>query len=278
MYFSLGLTGYPLSYSLSPRLHTAALRACGLEGDYRLYPAQTPADLQELVTRLRNDELHGLNVTIPHKQAVIPFLDKLTPTARAIGAVNTIYKLEETLIGDNTDAPGFWADALKRLKVGTFEPKNALLLGAGGAARAVAYALAQRGWALVITARRPLQAKSLIADLKESLPHTTLHATRNAQHATRITQHASLLINTTPVGMAPRIDASPWPEGLPFPPKAAVYDLVYNPRETRLVREARAAGLPAVTGLGMLIEQAALAFQRWTGQEVNREVMWGAVG
>ena len=274
MYFSLGLTGYPLSHSLSPRLHTAALRAGGLDGDYRLYPAQTPADLQELVTRLRDGELHGLNVTIPHKETVIPLLDELTPTAQAIGAVNTIYKVEDTLIGDNTDASGFWADALKRLKVGTFEPKNALILGAGGAARAVAYALLQHGWHLTIAARRPLQAKSLIADLKESLPHANL---RFMQYSLLNPHHSSLLINCTPVGIHPHANESPWPENLDFPPKAAVYDLVYNPRETRLVSEARAAGLPAVTGLGMLIKQAALAFQRWTGQEVNREVMWGAV-
>ena len=151
--FQLGLIGYPLGHSLSPKIHTAALRACGLEGDYSLFPI-APDDkqgLKDLLNRVRAKEIHGLNVTIPHKQNVIPLLDELTPTAKAVGAVNTIYLREDKLIGDNTDAPGFLSD-LKKFLAESPSPflgeglgvrgKSALVLGAGGSARAVVHDLA----------------------------------------------------------------------------------------------------------------------------------------
>src|SRR5687768_2474619 len=148
--FRLGLLGYPLGHSLSPKIHKAALQTCELEGDYSLYPIQ-PNDAQglnDILTCVRSGEIQGLNVTIPHKQNVIPFLDELTPTAKAIGAVNTIYMSENKLIGDNTDAPGFLADLKKFLtteKLG-HRDQNVLVLGAGGSARAVVYALLDDGW------------------------------------------------------------------------------------------------------------------------------------
>src|SRR6185503_3612303 len=148
----LGLIGYPLGHSLSPRIHSAALRACGLVGDYSLFPIQ-PDDkegLKDLLARGCSSEITGLNVTIPHKQNVIPLLDQLTATAEAIGAVNTIYLRDNKLVGDNTDAPGFLADLKKFLAkfsstvsgegIGLREKKG-LVLGAGGSARAVVYAL-----------------------------------------------------------------------------------------------------------------------------------------
>src|SRR6266508_433141 len=146
----LGLIGYPLGHSLSPKLHTAALRSCDLEGDYSLFPIP-PADkqvLKDLLNRVRSDEIHGLNVTIPHKQSVIAYLDELTSTAKSIGAVNTIYLRQNKLIGDNTDASGFLSDLKRFLTAETLPPSgmirhgdmNALVLGAGGSARAVVYA------------------------------------------------------------------------------------------------------------------------------------------
>ncbi|HEX6034667.1 MAG TPA: shikimate dehydrogenase [Anaerolineales bacterium] len=278
----LGLTGYPLGHSLSPRIHEAALRACGLDGNYSLFPI-SPDDkqgLEELLARVRSGEITGLNVTIPHKQSVIRFLDELTPTAKAIGAVNTIYMRENRLIGENTDAPGFLADLKRSLTTETQRHKesNALVLGAGGSARAVVYALLEEGWKVTIAARRLDQAKQLAdsftnyraASRSDHLPPTICEPT-NLQS---LISSLSLIVNTTPVGMIPNIDQSPWPENLPFPPRAAIYDLVYNPPETRLVREARAQGLPATTGLGMLIEQAALAFEIWTGHRPSREVLF----
>ena len=160
----LGLIGYPLGHSLSPKIHAAALKACGLQGDYSLFPIP-PEDkqgLKDLLARVRTGEMTGLNVTIPHKQNVIPLLDELTPTAKAIGAVNTIYFRENKLIGDNTDAAGFLSDLKKftgdgKLGIG----KSVLVLGAGGSARAVVYALLNDSWNVKIAARRIDQAEQL---------------------------------------------------------------------------------------------------------------------
>ena len=288
--YFLGLIGHPLSHSRSPTLHNAALKSVGVDGEYRLYSIppfpKGELTLQDLLAQMRHGEIHGLNVTVPHKQHVIPYIDQLTPTAQAIGAVNTIIAEGENLIGDNTDAPGFLADlyqvfpALEELAV--HGQRSALLFGAGGSARAVTYALLQTGWHITIAARRLEQVQILAADLWQ-------HANTNYQLP--ITNHQSpivplsltptaliplsptLIVNTTPLGMSPNIDASPWPAELPFPKTAAVYDLVYNPLETTFVRAARAAGVSATTGLGMLIEQAALAFERWTGQRAPRDIM-----
>jgi shikimate dehydrogenase len=283
----LGLTGHPLGHSLSPAIHTAALQSCGLDGSYSLFPVP-PDDkqgLKELLQQVRNGDIAGLNVTIPHKQNVMESLDELTPSAEAIGATNTIYMRNGKLIGDNTDAPGFLSD-LKRFL--TTESRrhadlNTLVLGAGGSARAVVYALLNDGWTISLCARRTEQAEQLADSfstyqLSRSIPLGPITAFGLSDieanlHAKRLLSPLSLIVNTTPLGMAPSIDQSPWPDNLPFPPQAAIYDLVYNPRETKLVRDARAQRLPATTGLGMLIEQAALAFETWTGCHPSREIM-----
>ena len=271
----LGLIGYPLEHSLSPKLHTAALQSCRLEGDYSLFPI-APDDnqsLKDLLFRVRSGEIHGLNVTIPHKRVVIQFLDGFTRTAEAIGAVNTIYLRENKLIGDNTDASGFLTD-LKSLvdsSAFSFQP-SALVLGAGGSARAVVYALMNAGWEVSIAARRMEQAQQL-ADSFTNYELQMLDFTLSNIELSNI----SLIVNTTPIGMTPNTDQSPWPENLPFPINAAIYDLVYNPWETKLVKDAHAEGLNAITGLGMLIEQATLSFEIWTGCDPSRELLFDAV-
>lgn len=267
----LGLTGYPLGHSLSPRIHRAALDACGLKGTYSLFPID-PNDkqgLKNLLDRLRSEEITGLNITIPHKQNVIPFLDELTPTAQTIGAVNTVYLQDNRLIGDNTDASGFLKDLKKIL---TTEPlrhreKKALVLGAGGSARAVVSALTNDGWEVTLTARRVEQAEQIAARFEGV--NVQEWNIQTFQHS-----NLQLIVNTTPVGMTPHIDHSPWPENIPFPTRAAIYDLVYNPHQTKLVRDACAQGLPAATGLGMLVEQAALSFEIWTGCKPPREPLF----
>ena len=272
----LGLIGYPLGHSMSPRLHESALRSCGLDGHYSLFPIP-PEDkqgLKELLARVRNGEISGLNVTIPHKQNVIELLDELTPTAKAIGAVNTIYRQDDKLIGENTDAPGFLSD-LKRFL--TTEPQShrelsGLVFGAGGSARAVVYALLNDGWELTIAARRIDQIQQLLQSFSNHNLQTTDLALSNIDPSNIV-----LLVNTTPIGMTPNIDRSPWPENVAFPPRAVVYDLVYNPHETKLVRDACSQGRAATTGLGMLIDQAALAFEIWTGHKPSREIMLEAV-
>ncbi|HEX2998348.1 MAG TPA: shikimate dehydrogenase [Anaerolineales bacterium] len=275
-YFHLGLIGYPLGYSLSPKIHSAALQACGLEGDYSLFPIH-PDDkqaLQDLLTRVRSGEIQGLNVTIPHKQNVMRFLDELTSTAKSIGAVNTIYLRDGKLIGDNTDAPGFLAD-LKRFLASSKSPnhqipKSAIVLGSGGAARAVVYALLHGGWEVMIAALVVEQARELANLYRDSKLGITDITLSNIELS-----GVSLIVNTTPVGMMPDVDNSPWPANVAFP-HAAIYNVVYNPRETRLVKDAWSQGLAARTGLGMLIEQAALAFEIWTGHKPPREVMFAA--
>jgi shikimate dehydrogenase len=271
---NLGLVGHPLEYSLSPKIHLAALKSCGLQGNYSLFSVSpdNKQGLEDLLARVRSGELTGLNVTIPHKQNVIPFLDELTSTAKVIGAVNTIYCRNNKLIGDNTDADGLLLD-LKRFignwKSGIGNRKLAMVLGAGGSARAVVYALINDGWDVAIAARRIGRAQELASHYKDV---ESIELTSEIQSS-----EFQLVVNTTPVGMMPNINRSPWPDDLPFPHQALIYDLVYNPRETKLVKDACAAGLSATTGLGMLIEQAALSFEIWTGRNPPRSVLLASI-
>jgi shikimate dehydrogenase len=273
----LGLVGWPLGHSISPRLHDAALHALDLPGEYSLFPLPPTAEgeksLRQLLERMRQEQLHGLNVTIPHKQTVIPMLDDLTPRAKAIGAVNTIYNQKGRLWGENTDAPGFMTDLEKYLP-GAADGKGAqaLVMGAGGSARAVVYALAQAGWAVTIAARRIEQGQALAHSLR--LPGVQIKALP-FEDAT-FSANYSLVVNTTPLGMFPEVKGNPWPAEVPFPRETVLYDLVYNPLETALVRAARQAGLQAATGLGMLVEQAAIAFEIWTRREAPGAAMWAA--
>ena len=270
--FHLGLTGYPLGHSLSPQLHRAALDYNKLDGDYRLFPiAPTPvvlSELAELVGKLRTGELHGLNVTIPHKQAVTRLADELSITVQQTGAANTLLLQNGCIQAENTDVPGFLVD-LQRLLSPIDKPGKALVLGAGGSARAVTHALAMEGWQMIVAARRLEQALALAAALPEraacAIP---LEASALAQ-----LEGVRLVVNATPVGMTPDAGSCPWPAGLPLPGGAAVYDLVYNPPETQLLHLARCAGLAACNGAGMLVEQAALSFKSWTGYPAPRERM-----
>jgi shikimate dehydrogenase len=281
-FYRLGLIGYPVSHSLSPKIQNAALKACGLEGEYSLYPIH-PDDtqgLKDLLARVRTGEIQGLNVTIPHKQNVIPLLDELTLTACAIGAVNVISRRDEKLVGDNTDAEGFRADLKKFLttvpeqddKTQRHAHLHACVLGAGGSARAVVYALLNDGWGVTIAARRIEQAQHLA----RSFTNFELSITDNTLSTLQLSNF-QLIVNTTPIGMTPQIDQSPLPQNSSIPNGTMIYDLVYNPRETKLVKDARAQRLQATTGLGMLIEQAALGFQLWTGHKPPRDVLWNAV-
>lgn len=284
--YRLGLIGFPLDHSVSPAMHNAALAALHLEGEYRLYPVPPlpggAVDLEHYLNLLRAGDLAGLNVTIPHKQSIIPSLDGITPAVDVIGAANTIFCQEDLLIGDNTDAPGFISDLnfLGWIDLGGAVP-HALILGSGGSARAVAYALAELGWSLTISARRKNQAEELAASVQRALEMNGKPVAAgmfnalllDTPHLAGLEPSPDLIINTTPLGMSSYQDRSPWPENLPFPPQAAVYDLVYNPPDTSLIKAARNAGLPAVNGLGMLVEQAALSFEIWTGRVPPRDIM-----
>ncbi len=265
----LGLVGYPLGHSLSPVLHKAAFQGCGLQGEYALYPVH-PVDtdnLRALVNRIRTGEITGLNVTIPHKQAVIPLLDELAPAAMTIGAVNTIYRKDGRVTGDNTDSAGFLADLLPWLP----EPRSSIVLGAGGAARAVAYALGTVGCKVRLASRRLGQARELERQFANV---TAIDLCTEALHEAE----ADLLVNATPAGTFPDVDTWAWPADLSLPRKAMIYDLVYNPPETRLIKQARRAGLRAMNGLGMLVEQAARSFELWTGYRPLSRLLMNAIG
>ena len=258
----VGLIGWPVAHSLSPAMHNAAFKALGLRFQYELLPVP-PGSLDAAMADLRAGEYAGANITVPHKSAVMSHLDGIDDAARSIGAVNTVVVRGEELLGYNTDAPGL-AGALDDAGL-ELSGRRAIVLGAGGAARAVVYALARAGCTVTIYNRTVMRAASL-ADHVQKLG---LSATagwvpgEKALRALDLTRFA-LLVNATSVGMWPKADESPWPEDMPLPSHWAVLDLVYNPLQTRLLREARQAGARTIDGLGMLVRQGELAFELWT--------------
>lgn len=266
----VGLLGFPLDHSISPAMQHAAFEVQGLDWGYRAIPA-SPDELRRAVQTLKDPLWAGANVTAPYKEQVLDMLDELHPAAAALGAVNTILNQGRRLIGYNTDLEGFIRD----LGLHGVEPSGArtLVLGAGGGARAVLFALASHTADLSAICRRTLQAAQ-VAEALEVETGVRLRIFPWTPDSFRAAAaRASLIVNATPVGMYPGGDASPWPAEVELPKKAFVYDLVYNPPVTPLVARARAAGLPAHTGLGMLVEQGALAFELWTGQAAPRAEM-----
>lgn len=276
----LGLVGYPLGHSFSKRLHEQALRSTGLRGRYDLWeiPPTTDSEktLKSRLEAIRTGEILGLNITIPHKESIIPYLDSLTPAAGLIGAVNMVYwdGEREEVRGDNTDAPAFWVD-LKPILISGKLPSRALVLGAGGAARAVTYQLLEQDWTVDMAARRISQVKGISQHYKAQFGE--LDCFRLVNHTQLDMDSYGVIVNATSAGMYPEVKDSPWPPDWKFPSSAVVYDLVYNPRETFFVKQARGAGLQAKNGLGMLVEQAALSFERWTGRVAPRKEMSQAV-
>lgn len=277
-YYRLGLVGWPVAHSLSPLIHRLAFQASGLEGEYSLYPVDPRRfDRQagELIRQLRHGDLNGINVTVPHKQRVLPYTDRLTASARMAGAVNTLYLENGNVVGDNSDISGFLMDLERLGWVG--EKQNAahrhfirpgdraIILGAGGAARAVAVAFADQGWQVVLAARRKAQAHQAAIELNRAIGKTAVTALPLDKHLLgNFSDPVAMIVNATSAGMSPQIDVDPWPEQIPLPKDARLYDLVYNPPQTPLLHRARSSGLQADNGLGMLVGQAVLAFQRWT--------------
>jgi shikimate dehydrogenase len=261
----IALFGNPVAHSVSPAMHRAALNDAGLNGWVYEAVRVEAEHLPEAVARVREADYAGANVTVPHKKAVMPLVDGLTPVAEAIGAVNTLIKRDGKLLGHNTDSAGFLADLYAHdVKLAH---RTVLILGAGGAARAVAAACAGIGAAVRVAARNRAQAETL----GQVAPVTVYDLTPLG--LLEASDTAAVVVNATSLGMTPNCTASPWPEDVPFPADAFVYDLVYNPPETRLVQQARAAGLRAATGLGMLVEQGLLSFELWTGRQASRAVM-----
>jgi len=263
----VGLLGWPLAHSVSPAMQDAAFRALGLPWRYELLPVP-PGELAAAVAALEEQGFAGANVTVPHKEAAVALVDQVEAGAQAIGAVNTLVRRGGVWLGTNTDAAGFMA----ALRGAGFEPagRRALVLGAGGAARAVVYALGQAGCPAVVYNRTVERARRLAQELASP---GAAAATVVASLAGLDLDGLDLLVNATALGQWPRAEASPWPEALPLPAHWTVFDLVYNPAETRLLARARATGATAVSGLEMLVQQGALSFTLWTGLAAPLQVM-----
>lgn len=264
------LLGDPVDHSLSPVLHGAAFRAAGIPARY-LARRVRPDELPQAVAALRDPDVLGANVTIPHKEAVLPLLDALAQEARAIGAVNTIVRRADGgLEGHNTDAEGFWVP----LAAAGGPGPRAVLFGAGGAARAVAYALLRRSRApleLALVARNSARAEALAADLAPLAAPDRRLVVVAPKEARPYVRRASLLVNATPLGMHPRPEGTPWSDPSDFGAHQLAYDLVYVPRRTRFLAEAAARGARTLDGLAMLLGQAAEAFRLWTGRPMPTE-------
>lgn len=245
-----GIIGHPLTHTLSPTIHNWAFRDAGIQASYHLWDTP-PEKLPAFVSALRTLPIHGVSVTIPHKEAIVPFVDALTAGARGIGAVNTLYWEQQTLWGDNTDVTGFMAP-LQDQHIG---PGTALILGAGGAARAAVWGLREAGWQVRVSSRTESRANRL-GHLAGATP---------IPWKDRHDFHPDLLVNTTPLGMSgPFQNLSPWKHALSG--ISLVYDLVYNPKTTPLLAQAQREGIPVIHGLPMFAAQAQAQFARWTGR------------
>jgi shikimate dehydrogenase len=262
----IGLFGYPLHHSFSPVMHNTLFETLGLNFAYLPLPVQ-PGHLNEALQGFRACGLIGANVTIPHKEHIMSFLDKLTPEAELVGAVNTLYWREKELIGDNTDVEGFRRSLVKTGVA--MEGRSVAIIGSGGAARAVAVALARlQVKEIIFLARRQDAVMRVIEDLRPMFPEIvwTPHTKATAIFAEDL-ERTWLLVNASPVGMYPQNDQSPISRTMigMLPTGAHVYDLVYNPAQTLLQTWARERQLIPHGGLDMLAYQGAVAFERWTG-------------
>lgn len=258
--YRCAVIGWPITHSLSPAMHNAAYAALGMT-DWEYEAIAIPPDIVRLSLReLRDHHFVGVNVTVPLKELALPHT---RPDDRAIriGAVNTVTL--STMQSTNTDVVGFMDDlAAHDVDVAG---KRVLVLGAGGAARAAVYGLVEVGADVTIVNRSPERADKLVADLGVSA--------RVLAAADAASLRPDVVVNATSVGMWPNVDASPWPDDLPFPSETIVYDMVYRPEHTRLMAQAEAVGGRAIGGLGMLARQGAAAFKIWTGKDAPVDVM-----
>lgn len=251
-----GVIGKPVSHSVSPAMHNAAFRATNVDAVYLPLAA---ADFEDFTAFATAANVAGVSVTAPYKVAAFERADECDPVSRRIQSVNTLRRDGDKWLGSNTDVTGFLAPLESTMRLpGT----RATILGAGGAARSVAVALASAGVRVSISARRLEQAKAVAA-------LTAAHVGEWPPNPTAW----DLLVNATPLGTAPRTSESPLPDNYPFNPRGLVYDLVYNPPETRLIAQAARAGCRTIGGLDMLVAQAQAQFEWWTGRRPADRVM-----
>lgn len=266
---NLGVMGWPVEHSLSPAMQNAVLKKAGLDYAYIALPVP-PQQLERAVDGLRAMGFCGWNVTIPHKTDIMKFLDEVDSSAKMIGAVNTVVNKDGRLKGFNTDAAGF----LRGLEYSGFNAagRNAVILGAGGAARAVIWGLCRAGVSdIVLGVRNPEKAEILVEMYRDYVPIKAL--SWESEEFRSEFKTAELLVNTTPLGMSPNTDGMPPVELELLPKTALVYDIVYTPAETRLLKEANGLGHATVNGEYMLAGQGAEAFRMWTGQTPDEDLM-----
>jgi shikimate dehydrogenase len=263
------LIGDPIEHSLSPYIHNAAFKHLKLDFVYVAFKV-SKENVREALEGARALGIKGLNVTMPLKTAVIKHLDKLDQNAEKIGAVNTILNNDGTLIGYNTDGLG----ALEALKANGQNPagKSILVLGAGGAARAVAFALCKDAKNMTVLNRTPEKAKILAEELSRIFEKKVKFGGLGEETLRQEVEDADILVNATAVGMAPKTNETPVNTKL-LHPNLTVFDLVYNPPETQLLKEAKATGAKTIDGICMLVHQGALSFRIWTGKKAPVDVM-----
>ncbi len=264
-----GVIGDPIEHTLSPAMHNAAFEALNLDYVFLAFKVKS-AGIADAVNGMRALNIRGLNVTMPHKRAVINHLDRVDLSAQIVDSVNTILNKESLLFGFNTDGIG----ALKALRENGIEPKGrkVLLLGAGGAARAIAYTMAKEADELVVLNRTLKQAHDLAKLLQKAVNKKIMAGSLSPSEIEQNLQDSDILINATSVGMKPNIDESPVKSKL-LRSNLAVLDIVYNPLETKLSIDAKSAGAKVVSGVEMLIYQGAASFEIWTGKPAPVQVM-----
>ncbi|MEM0010435.1 MAG: shikimate dehydrogenase [Candidatus Bathyarchaeia archaeon] len=264
------LIGYPVEHSLSPIMHNAAFQYLGLDYVYVAFNVP-PERLGEAVSGIRGLGILGANVTMPHKINVIRYLEELDESARLAGSVNTILNRDGRLIGYTTDGLG----ALNALKYAGSDPlgKKVVILGAGGASRSISFTLANYARELVILNRTLKRAEELVSDLKRVFGSANIRAKPLSEAVLRNElRDANILINATSVGMSPNENETPAGRDV-LHGNLTVFDIVYDPLETRLLREAKMVGAKTVNGLSMLVHQGAISFEIWTGVKAPIEVM-----
>ena len=261
----------PIKHSISPFIHNTAFAATATNGVYVAWEIET-SDLEQTIRNIRRYQMFGINLSMPYKEQVIPYLDELSDEARLIGAVNTVVNHDGILIGYNTDGKGFF----KSLPSFTITGKKMTLLGAGGAAKSIlAQAILDGANQISVFVRESSmeKTKSYLDRLEEQTGFKVdLYALEDVSELQARIVESDLLVNATSVGMDGQ--SSPVSESIVLPETLLVADIIYQPFETPFLKWARSQGNPAVNGLGMLLHQAAEAFQLWTGKEMPTEVIW----
>jgi shikimate dehydrogenase len=261
-----GVIGDPISHSLSPMIHNYAFGALGLDACYVAFYVEAMM-LEQFIREFRQANGMGFNITVPHKQTIKNYLDEIDPAAAAIGAVNTVVARGGKLVGYNTDVYGV-VRSLEPFK-DRIRGQKTVVLGAGGAARAVIYALATEFHpsTIAIINRDNNRASTLARDMQQTTGYSALSSTGwNDNSTSSLIHECTLLINTTSVGMHPNVNDSPLPAGIPLHQNQIVFDAVYTPLKTRLLQTAEAAGATVINGLDMFVHQAAKSFELWTGK------------